>query len=63
MTDPEPLPADSPLWDLPNVLVTGHTAAVTPLLWERGIELVIDNVRRFLGGEELRNVVNTKAGY
>ena len=63
VTDPEPLPADSPLWDLPNVLVTGHTAAATPLLWERGIELVIDNVRRFLGGEELRNVVNTKAGY
>jgi phosphoglycerate dehydrogenase-like enzyme len=61
--DAAPLPADSPLWDLPNALITGHTAAATPLLWERGIELVIDNVRRFLGGEELRNVVNTKAGY
>lgn len=63
VTDPEPLPADSPLWDLPNVLVTGHTAALTPRLWERGIELLIDNVRRFVAGEELRNVVNTKAGY
>lgn len=63
VTDPEPLPADSPLWDLPNVLVTGHTAAATPRLWERGIELLIDNVRRFLADEELRNVVNTKAGY
>jgi phosphoglycerate dehydrogenase-like enzyme len=63
VTDPEPLPADSPLWDLPNVLVTGHTAAATPKLWERGIELVLDNVRRFLSDEELRNVVNTKAGY
>jgi len=63
VTDPEPLSADSPLWDLPNAIVTGHTAAVTPLLWERGIELVIDNVRRFLEGGELRNVVNTKAGY
>jgi phosphoglycerate dehydrogenase-like enzyme len=63
VTDPEPLPADSPLWDQPNVLVTGHTAAATPLLWDRGIELVIDNVRRFLGDEELRNVVNVKAGY
>ncbi len=63
VTDPEPLPADSPLWDLPNVIVTGHTAAATPKLWERGIELVVDNVRRFVAGEELRNVVNTKAGY
>jgi phosphoglycerate dehydrogenase-like enzyme len=63
VTDPEPLPADSPLWDLPNAIVTGHTAAATPLLWERGIELVIDNVRRFLADEQLRNVVNTKAGY
>jgi len=63
VTDPEPLPADAPLWDAPNVLITGHNAAATPKLWERGIELVIDNVRRFLGDEELRNVVNTKAGY
>ncbi len=63
VTEPEPLPPDSPLWDLPNVIITGHTAANTPLLWERGIELVADNVRRFLAGEELRNVVDTKAGY
>ncbi len=60
---PEPLPADSPLWDLPNVIVTGHTAGQTPLYWERGIELVVDNVRRFLAGEELRNTVDTSAGY
>ena len=60
---PEPLPADSPLWALPNVLITGHTAGRTPLYWERGIELLIDNVRRFLAGEELRNVVDTRAGY
>jgi len=60
---PEPLPADSPLWDLPNVIVTGHTAGQTPRYWERGIELVADNVRRFLAGEELRNTVDTSAGY
>ncbi len=63
VTEPEPLPPDSPLWDLPNVIITGHSAANTPLLWERGIELVADNARRFLAGEELRNVVDTKAGY
>lgn len=63
VADPEPLPPDSPLWELSNCLITGHTAANTPLLWERGIELLSDNVRRFLAGEELRNVVDTKAGY
>jgi phosphoglycerate dehydrogenase-like enzyme len=60
---PEPLPADSPLWALPNVLITGHTAGQTPLYWERGSALLIDNVRRFLAGEELRNTVDTGAGY
>jgi len=60
---PEPLPADSPLWALPTVVITGHTAGQTPLYWERGIALLIDNVRRFLAGEELRNVVDTGAGY
>jgi len=63
VASPEPLPAGSPLWALPNVLITGHTAGQTPLYWERGITLLIDNVRRFLAGEELRNVVDTRAGY
>lgn len=48
VTDPEPLPADSPLWELPNVVITGHNAAATPRLWERGIVLLEDNVGRFL---------------
>lgn len=63
VTDPEPLPADSPLWELPNVIITGHNAAATPLLWERGIVLLKENVGHFLKGEELKNVVDTKAGY
>lgn len=63
VTDPEPLPADSPLWSMPNVIITGHNAAATPLLWERGIVLLKENVRRFLAGEELKNEVDTKAGY
>jgi phosphoglycerate dehydrogenase-like enzyme len=63
VTEPEPLPPDSPLWDAPNTIITGHNAAATPLLWERGIELLQDNVGRFLKGEELRNVVDTRAGY
>ena len=63
VTTPEPLPPDSSLWEMSNVLVTGHTAASTPHYWERGIELLVDNVRRFLAGDELRDVVDTGAGY
>jgi phosphoglycerate dehydrogenase-like enzyme len=60
---PEPLPPESPLWDAPNVLITDHTAGETPRYWDRGIELVVDNLRRYLAGEPLRNVVDTRAGY
>lgn len=63
VTTPEPLPPDSPLWDLPNVLVTGHTSGNTPKYWERGIELVSENIRRFLAGESLVNEVDKAAGY
>ena len=63
VVEPEPLPPDSPLWDLPNVIITGHTAGASPQNWERGIELLADNVRRFLAGEPLHNEVDTRAGY
>jgi phosphoglycerate dehydrogenase-like enzyme len=59
----EPLPPDSPYWDLPNVIVTPHTAAVTPKLWERHYMLISDNLRRYLAGDPLRNVVNKRLGY
>jgi len=48
---------------MPNVLVTGHSAARTNRYWERGIELLVENVRRFLADEPLRDTVDTKAGY
>ena len=59
----EPLPTDSPYWDLPNVIVTPHTAAVTPKLWERHYTLMADNLRRYLAGKPLRNLVNKRLGY
>jgi phosphoglycerate dehydrogenase-like enzyme len=59
----EPLPADSPYWDLPNVIITPHTAAVTTKLWERHYALIADNLRRYLAGGPLRNVVNKQLGY
>ncbi len=63
VTDPEPLPADSPLWDMPNVLITGHTSGSSPVYWERASEIVLDNVRRWQSGEPLTNIVDTAHGY
>lgn len=59
----EPLPADSPLWDLPNLLLTPHVSATTPQFWVREVELIRENVARYLAGRALRNVVDTKLGY
>ena len=54
----EPLPADHPLWTLPGVLITPHTAGFGPYLDERRFDILLDNCRRFLAGEPLRNVVD-----
>jgi phosphoglycerate dehydrogenase-like enzyme len=59
----EPLPANSPFWQLDNVLITPHTAAVTDRLWERHLRLMVDNLKRFLAGEPLINQVDKKRGY
>jgi phosphoglycerate dehydrogenase-like enzyme len=53
----EPLPDSSPLWTLPNVLVTPHAAALSARENERIVELFVDNLRRYLDGRPLRNVV------
>ena len=55
----EPLPADHPLWDAPNTILTPHTAAVGGRhLEERRFEIVLENFRRFSAGEPLRNEVD-----
>ncbi|MBZ5546986.1 MAG: D-2-hydroxyacid dehydrogenase [Acidobacteriia bacterium] len=59
----EPLPADSPLWDVPNLLITPHTAALTDKLWERHYALFSENLRRYLGGQPLLGVVDKQKGY
>lgn len=53
----EPLPHDHPLWDLPNVLITAHSASTVDKENARLTDLFCDNLRRFLAGEPLRNVV------
>jgi phosphoglycerate dehydrogenase-like enzyme len=54
----EPLPAEHPLWTMPNVLLTPHTAGWGPYLDDRRYQIVIDNCRAFLDGKPLRNVVD-----
>jgi phosphoglycerate dehydrogenase-like enzyme len=57
VTDPEPLPPDHPLWELPNVLITPHIAGDSPASTIRSFELAGDQVRRFAAGEPLINQV------
>ena len=53
----EPLPADHPLWTMPGVLITPHTAGYGPYLDERRFQILLDNCRRFVKNEPLRNLV------
>jgi phosphoglycerate dehydrogenase-like enzyme len=59
----EPLPADSPLWDLENLLITPHTAGMTDKLWERHYVLFSENLRRYLSGQPLLALVDKRSGY
>lgn len=63
VTDPEPLPPDSELWDLPNVMVTQHTSGSVPQNDNRFYDLLGQNLERFLNDEQLLNVVDKRAGY
>ncbi len=54
----EPLPADHPLWDFPNVILTPHTAGYSPAIAGRHLAVLVENVRRFTRGEPLLNVVD-----
>jgi phosphoglycerate dehydrogenase-like enzyme len=59
----EPLPPDSPLWDLDNLLITPHTAALTEKLWDRHYALISENLRRYLAGQPLLAMVDKRRGY
>jgi phosphoglycerate dehydrogenase-like enzyme len=54
----EPLPAEHPLWGMPNVLLTPHMAGYGPYLNDRRFEIIVDNCRAFAAGRALRNVVD-----
>jgi phosphoglycerate dehydrogenase-like enzyme len=59
----EPLPASSPLWGIENVIVTAHYAGLTPHYEERAMAIFVDNLRRYVAGEPLLNVVDKQLGY
>jgi phosphoglycerate dehydrogenase-like enzyme len=63
VAEQEPLPADSPFWSLDNVFITPHISAVSEYLWDRQTELLLDNLERWFGGAELRNLVDKQRGY
>ncbi|MGY1844081.1 D-2-hydroxyacid dehydrogenase [Modestobacter sp. SYSU DS0875] len=63
VADPEPLPADSPLWSAPRALITPHVADRGPDLEERRYAVLAENCRRFAAGEPLVNVVDKAAGF
>lgn len=59
----EPLPADSPLWSLDQVILTAHYSGATPHYDERALAIFLDNLERFQAGRPLRNLVDKASGY
>jgi len=63
VTDPEPLPADSPLWKMQNVILTPHVSASSDLGDEARILIAAENLRRYVTGERMLSVVDVERGY
>ncbi len=61
--DPEPLPPDHPLWQLPNVIISPHISGGTIRYPERSFAIFEENLRRYLAGEPLYNTVSKEQGY
>lgn len=59
----QPLPPESELWDAPNVMITARIAGAAAQKWDLVLPIFSDNLRRFLAGESLRNVVDKERGY
>ena len=60
---PEPLPADSPLWDTPNLVITPHVSCDDPRYADRLLDFWFENFARFVAGKRLKNLVDRKLGY
>jgi phosphoglycerate dehydrogenase-like enzyme len=62
-TEPEPLPAEHPLWDLPNVIISPHCSGASRQTAERGRQILRENLARFLADEPLLNQCDKRAGF
>jgi phosphoglycerate dehydrogenase-like enzyme len=63
VTDPEPLPPGHELWDIPNVIITPHNSSTSDRALERRWIVIRENLRRYINGEKMLNVVDLKKGY
>ncbi|MDY6945629.1 MAG: D-2-hydroxyacid dehydrogenase [Pseudomonadota bacterium] len=63
VTDPEPLPADHPLWKAPNVIITPHVASDSDLGSDAQMQVVRENLRRYVAGDRMLSVVDVARGY
>jgi D-3-phosphoglycerate dehydrogenase len=63
VTETEPLPETSPLWDLPNVIITPHVGAQSRWRADDTTDLICENLRRYFAGRKLLNVVDKRLGY
>ncbi len=59
----EPLPAESPLWEMPNVIITPHHSGMTPYYDQRAMAIFLDNLRRYKSGLPLHHVIDKTRGY
>ncbi|WP_081841575.1 D-2-hydroxyacid dehydrogenase [Alicyclobacillus macrosporangiidus] len=63
VTNEEPLPASSPLWTLPNTIITSHSVGASPKVNDRRFNLIVNNIRNFMEGRKLENLVDRVRGY
>jgi len=63
VVDPEPLPPESPLWRVPNIIITPHVSADTALADEQRNAVLVENLRRYAAGEPMLSVVDVERGY
>jgi phosphoglycerate dehydrogenase-like enzyme len=63
VTDPEPLPADNPLWKFPNVIITPHVSAESDVDEQVRFAILRENLRRYVAGEKMLSVVDVAKGY
>jgi phosphoglycerate dehydrogenase-like enzyme len=65
VTTPEPLPADSPLWDMPNVIISPHVSGLNPCYGERAAEIFLRNLHAYVNGDiqGMPTLVDRRLGY